>query len=276
MLEAEDKQKQVLLDMKSVVERLKLEILIVGAGAIILVFDRRYNIEGRNTTDIDFAVQVNNWSDFQSLSAEMTQVSNPCFQATNIQHKFIHISTGIEVDIVPFGVIGEPNQEIQWSDGNQMSLLGFNEAFSTAESQFIEEIEFKVISLSALIVLKLIAWSDRKARKDLEDVYFIIEHYSDDDRVLTKLIDELSQGLVEYEEAATFLLGCDINNNFTQVTINQLVKILSQILQKKDTLFPQLISRTFEPDKWDIKFDAIVRHFEALQRGIISSSLKRL
>ncbi len=268
MLEAEDRQRQVLVDMKSVVESLQLPILIVGAGARILVFDNRYNIEGRRTTDIDFAVQVNNWSDFQSLSAAMTQVSNPCFKLTNLQHRFIHISTGIEVDIVPFGLIGEPNQEIEWSDGNQMSVLGFNEAFSTAESQLIKEIEFKVVSLPAFIVLKLIAWSDRKARKDLEDIYFILQNYSDDDRVFTEIIDELSQGFVKYGEAATFLLGCDIKNNFTQVTINQLVKIISQILKKRDTLFPQLIPHAFEQDKWDIKFDTIVRHFEALQRGI--------
>ncbi len=88
MLEAEDKQKQVLLDMKSVVERLELQILIVGAGAIILVFDRRYNIEGRKTTDIDFAVQINNWSDFQSLSTEMTQVRT---ESSPVVHEFLKV-----------------------------------------------------------------------------------------------------------------------------------------------------------------------------------------
>jgi hypothetical protein len=46
MLEAEDKQKQVLLDIKTVVERLQIEILVVGAGARILVFDSRYSIYG--------------------------------------------------------------------------------------------------------------------------------------------------------------------------------------------------------------------------------------
>ncbi|MDJ0616094.1 MAG: nucleotidyl transferase AbiEii/AbiGii toxin family protein [Calothrix sp. MO_192.B10] len=268
MLEAEDKQKQVLLDIKSVVSRLQLQILVVGAGARILVFDSRYNIAGRATTDLDFAVKVNNWADFKALSNEMTQGSNPCFQRTNIQHRFIHISTGIEVDIVPFGAIGEPNQEIQWSDGDQMSLLGFNEAFSTAELQIIEEIEFKVVSLPAFIVLKLIAWSDRRARKDLEDIYFVLENYSDDERIFTELINELSQGQLEYEEAVSFLLGRDIQNNFTLATIKQLINILSQLLQKRNTLFPPLIPRILEQDEWDAKFYTIVRHFKALQKGI--------
>ncbi len=98
-------------------ENLRLSIVVVGAGARILIFDNRYNIEGRATNDLDFAVQVRNWSNFQTLNANMTQTSNPCFRSTNIQHRFIHISTNIEVDIVPFGDIGEPNQEIQWSNG---------------------------------------------------------------------------------------------------------------------------------------------------------------
>lgn len=64
MLEAENKRKRVLLDIKSIVENLQLPIVVVGAGARILIFDNRYNIEGRATNDLDFAVQLRNWSDF--------------------------------------------------------------------------------------------------------------------------------------------------------------------------------------------------------------------
>ena len=268
MLEAENKRKQVLLDIKRIVENLRLPIVVVGAGARILIFDNRYNIDGRATNDLDFAVQVRSWSDFQTLNAHMTQTSNPCFRPTNIQHRFIHISTNIEVDIVPFGDIGEPNQEIQWSNGIKMSIVGFNEAFSTAESIAIEEIEFKVINLPSLIVLKLIAWNDRKAAKDLEDIYFILKNYSDDNRVFVELVDELSQGLVKYEESGSFLIGRDIKNNFSSETIKHLMKIISQILQKRDSLFPQLIYRAVEQDEWNIRFDTIVRFFKALKKGI--------
>lgn len=254
--------------MKSIVDNLQLSIFLVGAGARILVFDNRYNIEGRATTDLDFAVKVNNWLDFHTLSTEMTQGANPCFRHTKIQHRFIHISTHIEVDIVPFGAIGETNQEIQWSNGTKMSIVGFNEAFSTAESLVIEDIEFKVVNLPTLIVLKLIAWNDRKATKDLEDIYFVLKNYNDDNRVFVELVDELSQGLVEYEETGSFLIGRDIRNNFSSATIEQLIKIISQILQKRNSLFPQLISRTVEPDEWNIRFDTIVRFFEALNKGI--------
>lgn len=159
----EEQQKQVLVDLLTVAERLKLPMLVVGAGARILIFDRRYNVEGRATTDLDFAVRVDSWSDYQSLSAEMTHGSNPSFRATNIPHKFLHIQTETEVDIVPFGPIGQPNQQIEWFDGNQMSLLGLDEALSSAEVLTMEGVEFKVVNTAAFLALKLIAWNDRKA-----------------------------------------------------------------------------------------------------------------
>jgi len=263
----EAQEKQVLVDILTVAARLKLPMLVVGAGARILIFDRRYNIEGRATTDLDFAVRVDSWSDYQSLSAEMTHGSNPCFRATDIPHKFIHIQTGTEVDLVPFGPIGQPNQQIEWSDGNQMSLLGLDEALSSAEVLTMEGIEFKVVNTAAFLVLKLIAWNDRKAAKDLEDVYFILNKY-EDDRIYEELADELSQGLIEFEQAAGFLLGRDIQKIFNEATIIELNKILSQILQNSNTLFPQLISYTVDTEEWDAKFDIIVCRFEALQRGI--------
>ncbi len=274
MREAQEKQVQVVADLLTVAARLKLPMLLVGAGARILIFDRRYNVEGRATTDLDFAVLVDSWSDYQSLSAEMTHGTNPCFRATDIPHKFIHIQTGTEVDIVPFGPIGQPNQQIQWSNGNQMSLLGLDEALSSAEVLTMEGTKFNVVNTTAFLVLKLIAWNDRKASKDLEDIYFILDKY-EDDRIYEELADELSQGLIEFEQAAAFLLGRDIQKTFNETTIIELNKILSQILQNSNTLFPQLISYTFDAEEWDAKFDLIVRRFEELQRGIEYTSYRQ-
>ncbi|MBW4510312.1 MAG: nucleotidyl transferase AbiEii/AbiGii toxin family protein [Scytonematopsis contorta HA4267-MV1] len=268
MIQFENERKQVLLDMKTITDSLQLSVLIVGAGARILVFDSQFQISGRETIDLDFAVKVNSWSDFQALSMEMTQGVNSRFQATRTPHKFIHISTGIEVDIVPFGAIGQPNQKIQWSDGNQMNIVGFDEAFLTAESRRIEEVEFKVINISAFLVLKLLAWNDRKANKDLEDVYFILEKYNDDERVFTELLDELSQEVIKYDDASAFLLGRNIQKTFGETTINKAKQILTEILQRRNSLFPRLVSLTYEQERWDDKFDTIVARFEALNKGM--------
>jgi hypothetical protein len=49
MLEAKDRQ--VLSDLKAVVDTLNLPMLIVGAGARLLVFDRQFNLVGHSTKD---------------------------------------------------------------------------------------------------------------------------------------------------------------------------------------------------------------------------------
>ncbi len=262
----EEQQKQVLLDITLIAQSLGVPILVVGAGARILVFDKRYDVEGRVTFDLDFAIKVDSWSDFQVFNLQMTQGNNPLF-TTNIQHRFIHIATNVLIDIVPFGDIGQPNQEIQWSDGNQMSIFGLEEAFYTAELKQIENVEIKVINIFSLIVLKLLAWNDRRAIKDLKDVCFILENYTDEN-IFIERIDKIPEGLVEYREIPAFFLGYDIKNSFSQSLIDKLKPIMSQILQKQNTLLTQLMPRILDGDEWDNKFYTIVAKFEALKKGI--------
>ncbi len=268
MHEIDDKQRILLADIKNVGEFLGLAILLVGAGARIFVFDREYNVEGRATKDLDFAVQVNDWSDFQSLTTQMTQGNNASFKKTRVEHKFVHLSTGIEIDIVPFGLIAQPNQTLEWTDGSQMSLVGLNEAFSTAKILNIGGIEVKVVNPYALLVLKLIAWNDRQERKDLEDIDFILRNYRDDDRIFVELLNEISQAIVEYEDSAIFLLGQDIRKNFREDTIQELQKILAKIQQNQDRLFSRLIPRMIDDDEWDAQFDATVHRFRVFQKAV--------
>jgi predicted nucleotidyltransferase len=54
----EKKDKEALTNLKRIVERLNIPILMVGAGARLIIFDRRFNIEGRTTKDWDFAVRL--------------------------------------------------------------------------------------------------------------------------------------------------------------------------------------------------------------------------
>lgn len=267
MLEINDKLRLVLSDIKNISNLLKFDILVVGAGARILVFDTQYNIEGRATKDLDFAVKVNDWNNFESFSVQMTQGNNARFKRTRVEHKFIHISTNLEIDIVPFGAIAQPSQILEWSDGNQMSLLGLNEAFSTAKIINIDGLELKVVNPYALLVLKLIAWNDRQEIKDLEDINFILKNYSDDERILVELLNEITQEVIEYQDGGIFLLGQDIRRTFNETIISKLQQILQRILQNQDRLFSRLISRINEED-WDAQFDAIAYRFQIFKKAI--------
>ena len=103
MLNSQDKQ--VLTDIKIAIENLNLSMILVGAGARLLIFDRQYERRGRSTKDWDIAIQIEEWSQYEMLSKNLTEGKNARFQKTKILHKFIHIETKLEIDIVPFGDI---------------------------------------------------------------------------------------------------------------------------------------------------------------------------
>lgn len=259
--------REMLADLKEIVDRLELPILLIGARARVLIFDSQYS-EGRKTTDWDLAIKMDDWSRYQSLISEMTQIETARFETTRVQHKFIHRSTRIEVDIVPFGTISDEQQEITWSDGNQMSVLGLQEAFLTAHVEKIDGIEIRVLSIPAIVGLKILAWHERQETKDLLDIAHILGNYTDEQRIEAALSSEIEQGQLNYENASCALIGQDIKTIFQNATLSKICEYLSQLIEQQNRYFPRLISKDLPNDVWDEEFDIIVDQFNALRYGI--------
>jgi predicted nucleotidyltransferase len=232
----DSREKQVLADLKALVKTLDLPMILVGAGARLIIFDRKFG-EGRGTKDWDVAISVDSWESYQTLCEALINANFPRFQATKIPHRFRHIETDIDVDIVPFGAIGEPDKQIIWADsGNPMSVLGFEEALSHATTTNIDDLEIQVIDIPSFVVLKFFAWGDRgeSTNKDLEDIEFILSKYEDDDRVYNELVEELSSGDVDFSDANIYLLGQDICRMLQDKTLIELNKLLGRMIKKFD------------------------------------------
>jgi predicted nucleotidyltransferase len=232
----DSREKQVLADLTAIVKVLNLPMILVGAGAKLIMFDRKFG-EGRGTKDWDVAISIDSWKSYQKLGEALIDGDPPIFQSTEIAHRFRHIETTIDVDIVPFGAIGEPDQEIIWTDsGNTMSVLGFEEALSHATATKIDDLEIQVIDIPSFIVLKVFAWGDRGERdnKDVDDIKFILLKYEDDDRVYNELVEELSSGNVDFLDANIYLLGQDIYRMLQDKTLIELNKLLEKMTKKFD------------------------------------------
>ncbi|MFN5564826.1 MAG: hypothetical protein ACK5BG_14555 [Pseudanabaena sp.] len=234
----DSREKQVLADLIAIVKVLNLPMILVGAGARIIIFDRKFG-EGRGTKDWDVAISIDSWKSYQKLGEALIDGNPPIFQSTEIAHRFRHIETAIDVDIVPFGAIGEPDQEIIWTDsGNPMSVLGFEEALSHAITTNIDDLEIQVIDTPSFVVLKIFAWGDRgeRTKKDLEDIEFILSKYEDDDeeRIFNELAAELSSGNVDFLDANIYLLGQDICRMLQDKTLIELNKLLKIMTKKFD------------------------------------------
>ncbi|MCC5632583.1 nucleotidyl transferase AbiEii/AbiGii toxin family protein [Nostoc sphaeroides CHAB 2801] len=247
-------------------------MLLIGAQARLLVFDKQYKIQGRATKDWDVAVKLDSWNRYALLVNKMTQGKNPRFKTTSIIHKFIHINTGIEIDVIPFGDISNAEQEITWPDGNQMSILGLEETFTNTEVEKIDDIEFRIVKIYGFIALKLLAWNERQENKDLEDIVFVLENYEEEERIFEELIDEISSGVFEIDEAADVLIGIDICNRFQAKTLKQVKKVVNKIIKNKNQYLPKFVPKYLDGDDWDEAFDKIVKRFQALQYGLEKSS----
>jgi len=235
------KEKQVLADLVHIVSSLDLPMILVGAGARLLIFDLKFG-EGRGTKDWDLAISIDSWDSYQRLHESLTTGDSPRFKSSRSSHKFIHIETNIEVDIVPFGEIGEPDQEIVWSDsGNSMSILGFTEALLHSKTTIIDDLKIQVIDIPAFVFLKIFAWGDRgdRTNKDLEDIEFILLKYEDDERVYSELTEELAEGVVEFLDANIYLLGQDIYKILQDKTLAELDSLLNKLIESLDADEPK-------------------------------------
>ena len=234
----DSKEKNVLADLTAIVKTLYLPMILVGAGARLIIFDQKFG-EGRGTKDWDVAISIDSWETYQKLGEALIDGNPPIFKSTKTAHRFKHIETDIDVDIVPFGAIGEPDQQIIWADsdsGKPMSILGFDEALSHAITTNIDDLEIRVIDTPSFIVLKFFAWGDRgeRTKKDLEDIEFILSKYEDYDRVYSELVDELSCGKVKFLDAHIYLLGQDICRMLQEKTLVELNKLLEKMITKFD------------------------------------------
>ncbi|MEL7477174.1 MAG: nucleotidyl transferase AbiEii/AbiGii toxin family protein, partial [Cyanobacteria bacterium J06555_12] len=203
---------QALEDLDRIAEELGFDLMLVGAAARILVFDRPFGHRGRATKDWDVGVRLGSWPEFASLVDAMTQGTDAPFALTTIEHRFTHVQTRLPVDVVPFGEIARPDLTIRWKGdrGTEMNVAGFEEALKEATKipQDVIVLEhIKVVTLPGFVVLKLMAWSDRHAKKDLQDVALILRKYEEPEAVFVELADELESGVVKYDVAGAFLLG---------------------------------------------------------------------
>jgi predicted nucleotidyltransferase len=228
---SESQDELVYADLKSIFAPLELPIMLVGAGARILVFDRVYKF-GRLTEDLDIATQIPDWLTFDAVTQAMTQAESALFQATRIPHRFQHIATGKIIDVVPFGPISEPGQRLRWPDGNEMNMAGFQEALSKAI--VFDDVAIPVVSLPAFIVLKLFAWNDRRMVKDRQDIEFVLRYYDNEEGISPGLMEQLATGEVQFLHASIYLLGKDIRAIFRSQTLAQLPSIFDALLKNAD------------------------------------------
>lgn len=169
------------------------------------------------TKDVDFAVLVGNKEQYDAVKTFLREHKN--FKDIKINQFVMLAPGGLQIDILPFGGEMEIDNAITIVGPglNNIHVNGFREVFN----QGTEEIEirtghrFKVATLPAIVLLKLIAFDDRPEHrtKDVRDIANIIQYYFElqpdlvyayDDLFLDENVD------VSMTEIAAIVIGREI------------------------------------------------------------------
>ena len=197
------------------------DLLLVGATARDILLSYAHGIAiTRASYDLDFAVAVATWQDY--LALRETLLADGGFrEETGALHRLL-LPPSTKLDLIPFGGIERDDRSIAWPPAQDevMHVIGYREAMRDAvKIRLPGDQMVDVVSLRALLVLKLFAWRDRRARsaKDAADLRLILDHYveaGNEDRFYTVATHLFDAADYDYKRSGAWLLGSDIRALF--------------------------------------------------------------
>jgi len=154
---------------------------IIGAVARDIWYSQA-NKDARQTKDIDFAVLIGNQTDYAAVKEYLQNHKN--FFALKDNSFAMLTPSGIQIDILPFGELAiNDGVTIEGVGLTNIKVNGFMEVYQSGTESIYTETgqSFKIATLPAIVLLKLIAYDDRpeKRVKDARDIADIILHYFD-------------------------------------------------------------------------------------------------
>lgn len=117
------------------------------------------------------------------------------------------------MDLLPAGPKLREAKQVTWPASQfTMSLVGFEHVFTSAQPvKFSADLTLKVISPTALMLLKIVAFLDDPSRrvKDLDDIRGLLTEYEAySERLFSDVV--IDARLADFGLAPAFLLGVDV------------------------------------------------------------------
>lgn len=212
----------ILKQVDPVARALGIDYLVTGATARDILLVGVFGLEtGRGTRDVDLAIAVDGWPQFETIKTRLVETG--VFEADEqVIHKLFHLPSrgrrGYPVDLIPFGGVADAAETIAWPPDRSivMNVAGYHEAFEAAPLVEIDPgFVVRVVSLPGLAILKLIAWTDRGAAdsRDAVDLAMLLRQYhaaGNEDRLYGNEIGVMESVNHDQDLAGARLLGRDI------------------------------------------------------------------
>jgi predicted nucleotidyltransferase len=230
---------------------------LLGATARDILMYHVFGIPtGRATRDVDFAIALETWTQFDQIKNLLlaTGKFTPSADAVHRLHYVVDEGgQGYPVDLIPFGRIEDDASQIAWPPDQAilMNVTGYAEAMQIASVIEVDAgLAIKVVSLPGLAALKLLAWVDRGKRdpKDAQDLFFLLKNYTgagNEARLYEHAMSLLEHCGFDPDLAGAALLGIDCRRAMAADTIRQIRTVLDD-LSKRDRLVLHMGGRSEE------------------------------
>jgi predicted nucleotidyltransferase len=156
-----------------------VKYFLIGGLALDLHYHQKEIDPPRTTRDIDFAVMVATWDEYERLKELLTKKG---FEKTKEPYRLIRTAGGTLVDLLPFGHIEKGHSVFFPGSEVEVVVTGFKEVMDEIiplTSKKGKYFSVYTTTLHGLFLLKLLSWHDKRAEreKDLEDIVNILENY---------------------------------------------------------------------------------------------------
>lgn len=225
----------ILRRVDAIARDLAIDYFVVGAMARDILLTGVFGLSvSRATRDVDLAVAVHAWREFDEVKARL--VATGSFRSDErIMHRLYHrTAAGYPLDIIPFGGVERQGGMIAWPpDGAVvMNVASYAEVFASAVPVEVEpRLTIRIASLAGLAILKLCAWADRGAGdpRDALDFATLLRRYStagNHDRLYGAEIGVLEAVGYNSDLAGARLLGLDAGRIATASTQKMILALL--------------------------------------------------
>lgn len=269
---------RVLATFDQVARSLSVPYLLVGATARDMVLHHGYGIRNeRATSDIDMAIQVQDWGMFHAVRSELLLVG----YKPGKEKQRLYSPDEMPIDIVPFGGVEDPAMKIAWppEDDWVMNMMGFTEAHSQAQQVIIQEEPFLAVPIAmpaGIALLKLVAWTDRvveKRKKDAQDFFYVLSHYESMPEIHARCYSDaeiMEQYGWDTRLAGAHFLGIDTSTIAKPATHQHITALLTGVVTKKQLNVDRLVHESLSPYT-ELEFDHRSVMIDAFRNGFCNN-----
>lgn len=200
--------KEVFEIFDEIMQKYKIPYYLIGVSAIALELLKKNIKPSRGTKDIDFAIMISSTKEYQKI---ITDLESKGFTKVQAPWTFYNKAFNAVVDVLPFGEI-EEEFTLNFDKRNiDLHVLGLKEVLADSREIYIDEKLVQIPALQGMVILKLIAWSDRPEDRDQDpgDILKIIQHYFDYnyDEILENHNDIFPEGELDELKISARVLG---------------------------------------------------------------------